>query len=742
MQKILKKRTGREFKENIFRYLALGLLIVLGMYLVVSLLGASETIIRGVNERAERNHLEDGEFSAFLPLTKEGEDSLKDHGITLEKQFYLDFKEEDQSVLRVFSNREKVNRIDLDYGKLAQKRNEIVLEKRYCEEHHLKTGDSITMAGKQYKITGIGSVPDYDAPYRELSDTVVDSKTFGLAFVSKAEYKQLKESGKSEQSEQYTYAYRLNGRWSHTQLKKAINNLTQFMKAGENPRIKASFDDQRINKLASLLSGVIIMVLFTYVISVFVIHGIQRESSVIGALYSLGVKRRDLMLHYLLLPVVVTFIAGVIGTFLGYSALGVPVQTANCYTYFSVPKLPVLYLPYILIYGILMPPIAAAAVNFIVIRKELSKPALSLLKNEQKESRISNINLGTMGFVGRFRIRQMLREMRTGFTVVFGMFVSLLILMLGLNCYAVCSHISEDNKRDTKYEYMYTYKYPDAKVPKGGEACMIKSLKKEIYGYNLDITLLGIEKNNPYFNANVKEGKNKLVISSAMAQKYNLSVGNQVILSDKEEGMDYAFTVSDIAQYSTALYAFMDIDSMRELFHEKNDYYNAVFSKHPLKIDARKLYGVSTRDDVKKSSDVFTDKMSSLIYMMTAVAVLIFCVVMYLMMKVMMDRSAVGISLVKIFGYRTKEIRKLYLNGNFYMIAIGAAICLPLAKKAMDAIYPLLVSNIGSGMDLTFSWQMYAGIYGAILVLYFVINQVLVRRISHMVPAEILKNRE
>ena len=37
MQKILRKRVLRDLKENILRYLALGFLIILGMYLVVSI---------------------------------------------------------------------------------------------------------------------------------------------------------------------------------------------------------------------------------------------------------------------------------------------------------------------------------------------------------------------------------------------------------------------------------------------------------------------------------------------------------------------------------------------------------------------------------------------------------------------------------------------------------------------------------------------------------------------------------
>lgn len=54
MQKILRKRVFRDLKENLFRYIALGSLIILSMYMVVSLIGAAETIISG-GEKISKN---------------------------------------------------------------------------------------------------------------------------------------------------------------------------------------------------------------------------------------------------------------------------------------------------------------------------------------------------------------------------------------------------------------------------------------------------------------------------------------------------------------------------------------------------------------------------------------------------------------------------------------------------------------------------------------------------------------
>lgn len=107
MQKVLRKRIFRDLKENLFRYIALGAIIALCMYLIISLIGTAETIIQGSEILGEENHAEDGQFCMFLPLTEQEKNRITDKGIALEEHFYLDFALEDESTLRVFRNREK-----------------------------------------------------------------------------------------------------------------------------------------------------------------------------------------------------------------------------------------------------------------------------------------------------------------------------------------------------------------------------------------------------------------------------------------------------------------------------------------------------------------------------------------------------------------------------------------------------------------------------------------------------------
>ena len=115
---------------------------------------------------------------------------------------------------------------------------------------------------------------------------------------------------------------------------------------------------------------------------------------------------------------------------------------------------------------------------------------------------------------------------------------------------------------------------------------------------------------------------------------------------------------------------------------------------------------------------------------------------MYLMLNVMIDRAAYGISLVKIFGYRLREIRRVYLDGNFIAVILGACVGIPFVKKIANSIYPYFIANTAMGMDLGFKWFLYGGVLAGVIVVYLMISGVLTGKIKRIIPAEVLKNRE
>lgn len=906
MRRVLRKRFPREIRANLFRYISLFFMIALCMYIVIALVDAAETVIGGTDKNQADSNLEDGQFTVFTPLFDKQIEEIESKGVTIEAHISYDIDMEDGSVLRIFKNREKIDRVVLDvygvnnkisrYGtdpRPAKTANEVVLEKRYCEEHDISVGDSIKIGKEDYLVTGIGSSVDYDAPYKKLSDTAVDSTSFGVAFVTPEGYDRIKALNKVG-SEELTYAFVLNDAMSSDDLKEMIkdfdfdykqvddpyyqemladtygkkdeitdgindlvdgvdelydgagelrdgttelvdgmselydgsidlydgtvklkngtaafgmnigadrlsdgakelsdgvkeaydgsvelddgagelldgvselkdgvkdlkkqsddmmdelfakspDNIMDFMLKKDNLRIGGAAGDIEINKTIGVVAGIIVIILFTYVLSVFVIHQIQSESSVIGALYALGVKKRDLMAHYITIPTVISFLGGLAGAAVGLSGFGSSWQMSDSYEYYSLPWFGRIVPPYLIIYAVVMPPVVSLIVNFLVINKSLSRTALSLIRNEQKVSKSKDIKLGDMPFMRKFKIRQILRERRTALTIIAGMAISLLIFVMGMNCYVLCESVGRLSSEDTRYEYMYSYKYPTKEVPEGGEACFVQTLKKEMFGYVLDITVMGIDDDNPYIDVKPVKGKNKIVASDAVALRYGLKKGDKIILTDNAEDIDYAFTIADIAPYSVGLTVFMDIESMRELFGEDDDYYNVVMADHELDIETGRLYSTTTRADVVRSSDTFLDLMRPMYTMLLTMSAVIFCIVMYLMTAVMIDRAGFGISLVKIFGYNSREVKKLYLDGNRTVVIVGALISIPIAKKLMDTIFPIFVANVCCTVHLEYRWYHYAILFAGIILCYSLISMILTRKLDKITPAEVLKNRE
>ena len=907
MQRVLRKRVLRDLKSNLFRYLALGLMIAMGVFLVVTIVGSGETLTRGTEDIALKTDLEDGEFEVFVPLSDKQKEDINKMGVTLEEHFFLDIKV-DESTIRVFKIRKDIDRIHYIEGEEPKNNDEVVLEKRFCEEHDLSVGDKISIAGVDRKITAIGVVSDYDAPFKEITDTACNSKNFGLAFMTDEAYEEVNSSGIADKSEAYLYAYRLGERvtdkelkdhlneikidpsevddsffeeyWERTggvedKLKDAVKDLkdatddveegldklsennddindateeifdsylikasdalkmmgsdvdltednyekkidemigmvddpvvtetleetkeqlsslkdykdgisdytegvdelydglsdmsdgvdeldeavddalkefdfelsdmTMFLKRDDNQRIFATKSDKAVDIEVGIVAGTIIFILLGYVISVFVVHNIESESSIIGTLYSMGVKRRDLLLHYITLPVVVAFVSGLIGVLVASTGVLAPTIAKSSYSYFSIPRFEFNIPGYLWIYSVICPPVMAAVVNVLVIRSKLNRTALSLIRNESKQRSIKKVELKGFDFISSFRIRQMLREIRSTLAVVLGMFLSLLIFMVGVNCYSLCINIADDYKKDVKFEYMYTLKYPEEVPPEGSETAFAYSCKKKALGMNFDVLLLGIDDDNPYFDVKPGDSKTDVIISSAMAQKFDLSEGEEFVVNDEDKEVKYAFTVKEITEYSPSFYIFMDIDVMRDMMGENSDYYNVIFSDKELDIDPGRVYSTTDKNDIVKGASVFTSLMMPTIYVLVFASVTIFSVVMYLMMKVMIDRSAYNISLIKVFGYKRKEVRKLYLDGNFYTVALGALLIIPLAKITMNKLFPFMVRNVACGLNVSTPKLFYVIIFMAIMILYFIINSLLVRRIDKCTPAEVLKNRE
>ena len=75
-------------------------------------------------------------------------------------------------------------------------------------------------------------------------------------------------------------------------------------------------------------------------------------------------------------------------------------------------------------------------------------------------------------------------------------------------------------------------------------------------------------------------------------------------------------------------------------------------------------------------------------------------------------------------------------------VTLGAIIGIPLAKIVIDALYPIMISNVALGPDMTLLPWLYAAVFALVYVSYFFIRLRLSRRLKRVTTAEVLKRRE
>ncbi len=190
MKSPLLKRLPREIFGEFGKYLAVFLFMTATIAFISGFLVASRSMQITYDESFEKYNIEDGHFV----LAKEAEPKLlkavEKKKVTLFEDFYIEEKvskkekEKTEARLRIFGNREKINRVCLIEGKMPEKDSEIGIDRMFADNNKLKTGDTVFVGSRKFKISGLIAMSDYSALYQDNNDFMFDAKLFGTASVT------------------------------------------------------------------------------------------------------------------------------------------------------------------------------------------------------------------------------------------------------------------------------------------------------------------------------------------------------------------------------------------------------------------------------------------------------------------------------------------------------------------------------------------------------------------------------
>ena len=745
--KMLNMQLLRDLRSQWSRYLASALLILLGIVVSAGMAAGNGSALNTAKDAQDTGNVEDGYLELTAELTNDQLTSLRNKGLTFERAEFTDVSAADNSTVRVYENRSTIDRINLESGALPRANDEIALEQTYARAHNLKVGDTLDLDGTRLTITGIGSTPDYATVVARPTDTAADPNEFGTAFTAVSTVESLAKQGNTLTT---TYVYLLgDSDMEATDIVSEISNalrdhagtaqVSSYLEHDDNPRIVTVIDDQTVTVQAAYIAGFVALVLIAYVLSVLTADNIRRQSPVIGTFYALGITRRELIAHYMLLPVILAAVCAVAGTVGGF--LAAPAMQ-NATTYYSIPALGSVVSPGVIAYGVLTPLITVTLVSFLVLRRKLAKEPLQLLRRDTGQRPPSRATLESLPFAFSFRLRSFMRAWTTYVLMLLGVVLSLLLMVFSFGMHDSVVSYADDVREDIDFEVVYVFLGAPPTSPDGAETATLRSAKLVgAEGAGASLSVIGIDKDTQYFDVDLSgTDETHVLISKAASLRYGYEVGDEFTL-DPMDTDNRKVVVAGIVDYPQ-MAVFGEHEDVNSLLGLDRDSSNAIVSGTVNDDLDNQAQSVISRSDMITSVNTFTQAMRPTILVLFIASIGLFIIVMFLLMRMVVDREQYSISLMKALGYDEAKVGHLYLGNYILLVLLSLTVGLPLSVAIMRPTWQYMISSLATAFPFTTSSRSVILIVVIVLATYGVVRFLSGRHLRGVDVTEILKDRE
>lgn len=745
--KMLNMQLLRDLRSQWSRYLASALLILLGIVVSAGMAAGNGSALNTAKDAQDTGNVEDGYLELTAELTNDQLTSLRNKGLTFERAEFTDVSAADNSTVRVYENRSTIDRINLESGALPTANDEIALEQTYARAHNLKVGDTLDLDGTRLTITGIGSTPDYATVVARPTDTAADPNEFGTAFTAVSTVESLAKQGNTLTT---TYVYLLgDSDMEATDIVSEISNalrdhagtaqVSSYLEHDDNPRIVTVIDDQTVTVQAAYIAGFVALVLIAYVLSVLTADNIRRQSPVIGTFYALGITRRELIAHYMLLPVILAAVCAVAGTVGGF--LAAPAMQ-NATTYYSIPALGSVVSPGVIAYGVLTPLITVTLVSFLVLRRKLAKEPLQLLRRDTGQRPPSRATLESLPFAFSFRLRSFMRAWTTYVLMLLGVVLSLLLMVFSFGMHDSVVSYADDVREDIDFEVVYVFLGAPPTSPDGAETATLRSAKLVgAEGAGASLSVIGIDKDTQYFDVDLSgTDETHVLISKAASLRYGYEVGDEFTL-DPMDTDNRKVVVAGIVDYPQ-MAVFGEHEDVNSLLGLDRGSSNAIVSGTVNDDLDNQAQSVISRSDMITSVNTFTQAMRPTILVLFIASIGLFIIVMFLLMRMVVDREQYSISLMKALGYDEAKVGHLYLGNYILLVLLSLTVGLPLSVAIMRPTWQYMISSLATAFPFTTSSRSVILIVVIVLATYGVVRFLSGRHLRGVDVTEILKDRE
>lgn len=753
--------------------------------LISGFLVADGSMIKAYNDSFDKYNIEDGHFRLNDSLSKENKKTLEKENVTIYNLNYIEEEVGSSSTIRLFKPRNKVNQVCIMDGKLPKNKNEIAIDRMYADNNNYQVGQTIKVGKKKLKITGFVALSDYSALFSKNSDLMFDAIKFGVGIVSDEGFESFKDA-----KIYYNYAWTYNKKVDNevnasndflNVLVKNVSGIDDYIPQYANQAIHFTGDDMGGDEAMMTVLLYIIIGILAFVFAITTKNTIESEAPMIGTLRAMGYTKKEMLVQYMTLPILVSLGACIVGNILGYTYFK-DVMAGMYYGSYSLPTYVTIWSGDAFIKTTIIPFIMMVLINYGILMKSLKLSPLKFMKRDIKKAKKNKktLVLHRLGFFSQFRLSVILNNLSGYVTLFVGVLFAIILLMFGMDMHPVLDHYQDIvvNNMTAKYQYIlntpesvdttaieqafqtipqefrdsflsliddqYDEMYDNYKTKtKGAEAFSLYSLKTLPEStIEEDISLYGLQNNSQYIHIKSLPKKG-VYISKDVADKYNLKKGDRISLKESYKDLRYTFEIKGIYDAPGSMALYMSKSYFNEVFNCQDGYFNGYFSNRKI-TDLKDDYIASTitQDDLTKVSRQLNVSMGEMFYLVEGFAIVMFIMLIYLLTKMIIENNKVSISMVKILGYTSKEIQKMYVHATTIVILISTLLSFGITTWILSYAFKIVFEEYAGWLPFYVEGSVYIKMFIMTVISYLFVMMIQMRKIKKIPMDEALKNVE
>lgn len=743
----LNKRVLRILKENALRYLGVLILIILGSYTFVVATGISHNLGTLVTTFTEGHMQEDLSFSTdkAIPNSRELE---KAADAIIEESMSFDAALSDSLTLRLLSETEKLNIPAVIEGRALSGPGEILLDPAFAKANGYPVGSRIRAAGKNFTVVGFVSLPHYIYPLKNVYDIMVSPNNFGVGVINREEFADIDNASAIYSVRFNDRAQSINQQAAQFRERLHAEGITEsdWIDIMNNKRARMAWASITGLKTMSVPVPAAMFLLCCLIIGIMIWRMIRLESVIIGTLYAQGYRRRELMRHYMAIPLLLAVTGGVIGSVLALPSIA-PSVTAMV-SYYNVPVIDIELSFLNALIGILTPVLFLGLSSYLVIRLELKRSPAELMKGGEQKTKVNALEralkLDRFKFSTKFQLREQLRSISRLLFLFLGVTSASVLMLLGFTIMNSMDYVFKNSTTDTyRFEYEYAFKNTQyGEAPEGAEVFNAGRFYPE-NNEGIEFYVTGVEPGSTILTLTDSKGNplpnNQTNITKPLAERLGIKAGDSVSFINKQDGKPYTFHIDAVANSYAGQFIFMPIDAFNGQLGFPQNSYTGLWSTKKLDIPDEQLSGTKSLSETANAMDELLGPMVSMVVAMTLIACVVGMIIIYLVTSLIIEENKNTISLFKIFGYRRREIHSLILNSPTFVIIAGFIIGIPVMAASMGAMYGYLGAMINLVLPTIISPFYVVVCFGAIMLTYQLSKLLCAKKVNTVSMSEALK---